>query len=406
MLPSLAKARRWTEAGVEVTLIDPHRWLYYSGMVPEHLGGVYDVDEVRIDLQRLAGEAGIDFVHQPATAIDPDERTVATGDGRQHPYDLLAVDVGGVNPAVPDPAIATKPISRIRDLEPRLREVLGRAGASLRLVVAGAGAAGTEVALNVTGRFQRRGRLGDLEVALVEQAGRVLPGFPEGMRQYAGGLLRRRGAAVHQRSRVGAVRPAAGDGTATVTIEGAGGGQTTRRADAVLWATGVVGPPLLRESGLPTDDRGFLRVRKTLQTRTHPRIFAAGDCATIDGSALQKVGVHAVKQGPDLRENLDRALSGLQASGSVPDPGDLRPFRPYPVAPLILSTGARCGLWTAGSLWAAHPWLLRLKHWIDRDWIRDYAREAWRGATWRDLLGAESAATGDCQSDGAAHPVR
>lgn len=405
MLPSLVRARQWTEAGVEVTLIDPHRWLYYSGMVPEHLGGVYDVDEVRIDLKRLAGEAGIDFVHRPATAIHPDERAVTTGDGRQHPYDLLAVDVGGVNPAVPDPAIATKPISRIRDLEPRLQEVLGRAGTSLRLVVAGAGAAGTEVALNVTGRFQRHGRLADLELALVEQAGRVLPGFPEGLRQHAGGLLRRRGAAVHLRSRVGAVRPADGDGTAVVTIEGAGGGQTKRRADAVLWATGVVGPPLLRESGLPTDDRGFLRVRRTLQTRTDPRVFAAGDCATIDGTDLQKVGVHAVKQGPDLRENLDRALSGLRSNGLVPDPGDLRSFRPYPVAPLILSTGARCGLWTAGSFWAAHPWLLRLKHWIDRDWIRDYAPDAWGTSTWRDLLGAEAASTGDCRSNGTAPPA-
>jgi len=67
-------------------------------------------------------------------------------------------------------------------------------------------------------------------------------------------------------------------------------------------------------------------------------------------------------------------------------------FRPYPVAPLILSTGTRDGLWTAGSFWAAHPWLLRLKHAIDRQWVRQYAPVQWGDTGWRDLLGAEAAA--------------
>ncbi|MDB2290671.1 hypothetical protein PM037_18100, partial [Halorubrum ezzemoulense] len=58
MLPSLAHAREWTNAGVKVTLVDPQRWLYYSGMVPEHLGGVYAVDDIRVDLKKMAREAG------------------------------------------------------------------------------------------------------------------------------------------------------------------------------------------------------------------------------------------------------------------------------------------------------------------------------------------------------------
>lgn len=124
---------------------------------------------------------------------------------------------------------------------------------------------------------------------------------------------------------------------------------------------------------------------------SHPRIFAAGDCASIEGLDLAKVGVHAVKQGSPLRANLHRTLEALSAGHEVPPPSDLTSFSSYPLTPLILSTGTADGLWTAGSTWAAHPWLLRLKHGIDRRWIRRYAPEQWGGATWRDLIGAEAA---------------
>jgi selenide,water dikinase len=389
MLPSLRRAREWTEAGVEVTLIDPQRWLYYSGMVPEYLGGVYEKDDIRIDLARLADAAGVTFVQDSATALDPDARTVTTAGGTEVSFDVLGVDVGGVNPAVPDGAVASKPIYRIGDLEPPLRRTLSDPAASLRLVVVGGGAAGTEVALNLTGRFAGAGRAADLSLTLVEQAGRILPGFPDGMRSYAAGRLRDRGAALRTGTSVASVTPD-GDGAA-VQVEAEGGSTDVLAADVVLWATGTVGPSFLADSGLATDSRGFLHVTPRLRTPSHPRIFAAGDCATLPDANLAKVGVHAVKQGPDLRTNLDHTLHELRQSGSPPDASALTQFRPYPVTPLILSTGARTGLWTAGSLWAASTSLLRLKHWIDRRWIRTYTPEQWGDAGWRQLLGAEAA---------------
>ena len=390
MLPSLARAREWTDAGVEVTLIDPQRWLYYSGMVPEHLGGVYAVDDIRIDLRRWAREGGATFVQEAATAFDPDARVVSTADGGTYPFDVLAVDVGGVNPAVPDAAVGTKPISRIRALAPRLERVLADPTATLNLAIVGGGAAGTEVALNVTGRFVGAGRRSALNLTIIEQDAQVLPGFPDGMKRHAARLLRDRGATIRSGTTVDAVASTNGDG---IRVEATSdrGGTDTLRPDVVLWATGSVGPSLLRESGLSTDDRGFLYVDHTLRTPTHPYIFAAGDCATIRGRDLDKVGVHAVKQGPLLRRNIDRSLKEITGRGTPPAGAALTSFRPYPVAPLLLSTGARQALWTAGPLWAAHPWLLRLKHWIDRRWIRSYAPEQWGQAGWRSLLGAEAA---------------
>jgi pyridine nucleotide-disulfide oxidoreductase family protein len=385
-LPSLARAHEWTAAGIDVTLVDPQRHLYYSGMVPEYLGGVYAEDEMRIDLARMARAAGATYVQARAEAIDPTARTVATEAEGDLPYDVLSIDVGSANPAVPAPAIATKPIARIRALATQVQGTIDTPGAGLRLIVVGGGAAGTEVALNVTGRFVGAGRRGDLDLTVIEQADRLLPGFPAGMRADATARLRGRGARVQTGTTVTAVEPR-GDGTRTVRTDTA----PDATADAVLWATGTVGPPLLHTSPLPTNDQGFLRTHRSLQVQAHPRIFAAGDCAAIDDLDLAKVGVHAVKQGPLLRTNLDRTLRALTDTNAVPQPRDLGTFRPYPLTPLILSTGTSDGLWTAGPLWAAHPWLLRLKHWVDRRWIRPYAPEQWGDASWRDVLGAESA---------------
>ena len=387
MLPALARAQEWAAAGVEVTLVDPQRHLYYSGMVPEYLGGVYDASAVRVDLAARAHEQGARFVQAPAAAIRPHESVVQTANGTTHPYDVLAIDVGSVNPSVPAGAIATKPIHRVRALAEQLETTLSSPTNRLRLVMVGGGAAGTEVALNVTGRFAGAGRLGDLELTVIEQADRLLPAFPSGMSATAARRLRRRGTAIRTGTAVTAVDPVDADNIRVHTDRG-----SLLDADAVLWATGTVGPSLLHDSPLPTDDRGFVRVTRPLRVGSHPRIFAAGDCATVDGLDLARVGVHAVKQGPTLRTNLDRTLRSLRDNQKTPPAEALQPFRPYPVTPLILSTGAADGLWTAGPLWAAHPWLLRLKHWIDRRWIRQYAPEHWQHASWRNLLGAESAA--------------
>ncbi|MFP4227757.1 MAG: NAD(P)/FAD-dependent oxidoreductase [Salinivenus sp.] len=386
MLPTLVHADTWTQDGIDVTLIDPHRHLYYSGMVPEYLGGVYDEKDVRIDLRARARETGVSFVQDAAAAIDPAARRVETQGGDAFPFDVLAINVGSANPAVPNGAIATKPIADIRPLASQIEQTLAEPDARLRLVVVGGGAAGTEVALNVTGRFAGADRRGDLDLTIIEQADRLLPGFPSGLRTEVTDRLRRRGATVCPRTTVTRVEPN-DDASAVVQTD------TTSplTADAVLWATGTTGPPLFCDGPLPTDDHGFVRTTRSLQVQGHPRLFAAGDCATIADLDLARVGVHAVKQGPTLRANLHHTLRSLEAGAGVPSPNDLQTFRPYPLTPLILSTGTADGLWTAGSMWARHAWLLRLKHGIDRRWIRQYAPERWSSASWREQFGAESA---------------
>lgn len=381
LLPTLAHARTWTRTGHRVTLVDPHRHLYYSGMVPEYLGGVYRRDEVRIDLTAHAHAAGVAHVQARATALDAGARTMTLDTGDVLRYDAVAFDIGGVNPHQPNGAIPTKPIAAIERLEDRVRAFLRTSGSSLRVAVVGGGAAGVEIAMNLLGRAHAAGRLPDLSLTLLEADDKILARFPEGMQRAVARHLVAYGTTLRTATRVARIE----DGQVHTH------GGESHAADAVLWATGSVGPDVLRTSGLPTDARGFLLTDRTLRSLGDPHVFAGGDCATVQGlEHLAKVGVHAVKHGAVLRANLHRTLVHRADRGSVPPADALQPFRPYPAAPLVLSTGTDEALWMAGNRWLRGRPALRLKHWIDRRWIRAYA-PAWAGASWTDLQRPDAA---------------
>ena len=360
MLPSLQAARQWTDAGHEVTLVNPGRFLYYSGMVPEYLGGVYREEDVRIDLQALCTAANVRFVNAPATALDARQQRIQA-DNTWLPYDFAAFDIGAIPPGRPEAAIPTKPLHGLQALDASVQAMLHDARTTRHLLMVGAGAAGVELSLNLSARLHRAGKASQMKLTIVDQADRVLPRFPVGASRYVARLLRQRGVRLHLGSTVSPPQP--DDGALRVALSGAA---EDLMVDDVVWATGATAPPLLQESGLPCTANGFVRVDRQLRVHGHPAVFAAGDCAKVDGHAdLARIGVHAVKQGPVLRDNITHALS---------DRGDTarKTFKPYAVAPLILSTGTPRGLWIAGPLWIAGTPMLRLKHYVDRSWIQSY----------------------------------
>ena len=380
MLPALQAARHWSAAGADVLLINDGPFLYYSGMVPEYVGGVYRQDEVRIDLPKLCAQSDVRLVEATATRLDVNARSIHTEDGRRFAFDLAAFDIGGRNPGMVAGSIPTKPLYRIEELVDRAEAVLRRRKATLRAVVAGGGAAGVEVALNLSGRFAGTNRLGTLTLHVVEPGPRILAQFPEAMSRHAAQLLESRDVHLHLGSKVEAVSESG------VTLANG----LHLAADAVLWATGSTASPLFQEAGLPCTERGFVQVTPTLQVAGHSRLFAAGDCAVVEGhEKLARVGIHAVKQGPVLRDNLSAALQALQAGDLAK--ADLRPFQPYPVTPLILSTGTDEAMWTADGRWAHGRPLLRLKHLLDGRWMRKYAQPWVDRPLWR-MLDADHAA--------------
>ena len=161
-------------------------------------------------------------------------------------------------------------------------------------------------------------------------------------------VLRRRKVDYRRGMRADAVEPG------PVVVSGA-----ARQAfDLVLWAAGAEAPPLLGGSGLALDERGFLRVDETLRSVSHPEVFAAGDCAATPEA---KSGVHAVRQGGVLADNLRCLVRGLRP----------QPYVPRDKALLILTCGARYAIAMRGDWSAQGRWVWWWKNWIDRRWLKE-----------------------------------
>lgn len=332
------------EPGVRLTLIGREPETPYSGMLPGLIRGDYTHDQAHIDLAPLAAMAGARLILGAATGLDLDQRLVLVPARPAIPFDLLSIDTGG-EPATPGEAgLPVKPIGRFLD---RLAALEANLADGSRVVVVGGGPAGVELVLALHVRFNGRYRL-----ALVSQTPEPLAAAPARARAVARAALAEAGIELASGVSAGVPR----DGRLALS-DG-----SSLDAGAVLWATGVQAAPFLAGSGLACDKDGCVRVDASLQSISHPGIFAAGDCAALEGNPRPKAGVWAVRAGAPLTENLRRATR-RQA---------LTRWKPQRDALVILSLGGRRAVAWRNGLSVSGEWVWRWKDRIDRRWMEMY----------------------------------
>lgn len=338
-----------------IILISPDRYTPYSGMLPGFIAGHYGFHDCHIDLERVSGFAGAQFLQARAAGVDPARRMVLMAGGSALQYDIVSIDIGSVPstsgiPGAAENTIAVKPAGNF------LRAWNGLAGAAAhatqRIAVVGGGAAGVEILLSMQYRLAQTAPAGMLRFLLVTDADRLLPGHAPAARTVFERVLRARNVNIHYRSRVARVEPGA-----LVTAD-----DQHIAADAIVWAAGAGAPPSLRNTGLVLDAAGFIAINAQLQSIAHPDVFAAGDCATIQGSHHPKSGVYAVRQGPLLAANLQRALAGKP----------LRTYRPQSRALALISTGDQFAVASYGSFALSGKWIWCWKDRIDRRFMAKY----------------------------------
>jgi sulfide dehydrogenase [flavocytochrome c] flavoprotein subunit len=79
---------------IDVTLIEPSRTYYTCFFSNLYLGGFRSMDSLGHSYGTLAAEYGINVVHDWATGVDRDAKTVATAGGYAIPYDRLILSPG------------------------------------------------------------------------------------------------------------------------------------------------------------------------------------------------------------------------------------------------------------------------------------------------------------------------
>lgn len=352
--------RRWAMspvAGARVTVVVDRTVAVYSGMVPGFVAGQYSRDDLEIDVRPLALRAGARCILAAATGIDVDARRVVLEHRPSIAYDTVSFDIGstvaGLDiPGVREHAIPTRPIAGfVRRVDELLTAPRGRD--RFRVAVVGAGAGGVEVAFALAARL-RRADGQRVDVVLLESGPRVLPGYATSTARRVERAAARRAITIRHDAVVTRIDPD------VVHLEG---GERVA-ADAVVWVSGAAALPVFGGSGIDTDDRGFVRVRPTLQSVSHDDVFAAGDCAAwTAGPGLAKAGVYAVRQGPVLAQNLMARARG---------DGRLRAYRPQRDFLSLLNLGDGDAIGTKWGLSVEGHAVFALKDWIDRRFVRRF----------------------------------
>ena len=349
-------ARRWP--GVEVLLVTPYLRQIYSGMVPGWMAGHYALDQCAAPLEPLARAAGVRVRQETVTGIDAARRLLRTSASGDLSYDVLSLDTGAQvdSSCLAATGAALLPIRPLEEFvvgwNRQVELAMQRGTASL--VVVGAGAAGVELAL--AARYRLASALGgkNVQVSLVAGSG-LMPG-------HGAGIVKRVRRALREHQVVELLGYAAGSPEGLLLDNGA-----TIAADTVIAATGVRPPAWLAGSGLGLAGDGFVAVADGQRSVSHPEVFAGGDVASRVDAPHAKSGVYAVRAGPVLARNLERALAGQP----------LVPYQPQKRTLYLLATGSREAILSWGGLSATGHWVWRWKDWIDRRFMSQYhSREA------------------------------
>ena len=311
--------------GLRTTLVSRDTLTPYSGMLPGYLEGLYRRDEITIDLSHLARFAGARFIPAEVTCLDPAAKTLEIEGRPPMGYDVLSINIGSNTnldaiDGAREHALPVKPISTLLG---RLDPIV--AGGSPRgMAIIGGGAAGVECALAL------RQRHPGSRITLVQRDGRLCPEYPASASRRLLAELERQSVEVHVGREVVRIDPGRLRLDDGAVLE----------AELPLVITAGAPPAWLKGTGLPLDERGFIRVDATLEAEGVDGVFASGDIASLAGDPRPKAGVFAVRAGRHLEANIRHWLLGEE----------LRPWRPQRRYLALVGTGGRRAMAVRGGV--------------------------------------------------------
>lgn len=338
--------------GVRFTLVSDVELAPYSGMLPGHVAGIYSHEESHIDLRRLAEFAGARFIQAKVAGVDLKNQTLNLVGRPSIRYDILSVNTGSeparekISGAV-QYAVPAKPVDEFLEKWNQYVE-LDETKRKEGVAIVGGGAGGIELALSVSARLGN-----DLPIKIVQRGNQILPSHNNRVRKTFEAILEEQKIEVLTNSPVVSVTETA--------LQLESGDEVS--ADFIAWVTQASAPSWIAESDLAVDDKGFLLVDLTLQSKSHPNIFGAGDVATMQSDPRPKAGVYAVRMAKPLWRNIQNYLKGKK----------LVEFRPQKNFLSLIGTGAGEAVASRGGVAKRGKSLWKLKDRIDRKFMEKFS---------------------------------
>ncbi len=316
------------------TIVSRENFMLYTPMLPEAASGTLEPRHTVVPLRQMCQHAELLLGSVASADLGGQAVDVETEVGRYRVrYDRLVLALGAVPRTLPVPGLAEHGFSfksladginlrntilqRLETADAVLDDVERRRW--LTFVFVGAGYAGVEALAELADlvedamRYYPGLRAVPRRWVLVDAAPRILPEIPSRLGEYADRELRERGVEIHVGTTlesVSADEAVLSDGTRIPTR-------------TLVWTAGVAPNPILREWGLPLDDRGRVVVDELLRVRGYEHVWALGDCASVPNTRSDHPDPptcqHALRQARRLAKNLqgDPAPYGYRMLGQV-----------------------------------------------------------------------------------------
>lgn len=338
----LGVLRQWASEGhppagrIGLVSAEPHAW--YSGMMPGMVAEEYLPEQCRIALAPLCKAAGVRLIVSAARSLEADSRSLILANRRRVQGAWLSLNVGSAPrlPRLDGPTLELLPVKPFARFAARWQHWQWQ---PLPIAIIGGGLAGVELALVMAPQVPAVTLFG---------SGPLLKDQPKALRRRALRHLQDAGVEVREGCRIEAVR-----GDALIAD-----GAEVWRGLRVVVASGAHPLPWLNGCGLQGER--FIEIRPTLQSVSHARIFAAGDCASLADTPHS--GVYAVRQAPVLAENLRRAPKGEA----------LLEYRPQRLALALMHDGQDGALLSWAGLTAEGSIMRLWKDHLDRRFVEQH----------------------------------
>jgi len=353
--------------GLDITLVSKDIETPYSGALPAYITGAYSEDDLYIDLRPLAVMAGARIIQAQVDHLDLTAKQIHCPGRPAVCFDYISINIGSRPdtsriPGAHQHALAVKPIDAFLHQWQQIRDAAVKALSEPRpyaLVIVGGGPASVEMACAFRQSILTASEADRnvLQISIITSADVILIGHSKKAQSLASISLAEQGIIVRNGCEVIAIEQT------QIHLRGAQG-QEVLQADCCVVATGASPAKWLADTGLAIDEQGFLQVTKTLQSSSHPWVFAAGDIASIIDYPRPKSGVYAVRQGLPLAKNLRRFALGK----------NLQAYRPQKQALALLSMGDGSAIASRGGFALQGRWAARWKDMIDRAFVRKYSK--------------------------------